>query len=244
MRNNKIVVIVGATGAVGVGAAKFFAAQDSYGRVVLVGRSEEKLRGLRDQIPESEEKIEVVGGCDVRHADQVHQALAKVKAIVKDELLDTVVFSVVTPTKFHDVNSVLETTETETLMEGLNSKVGGALNVLKAFVPVMRKNGTIFVTNGGAGTLGIIPIFTETGIVSCTLHSLVHHLSANVRDKHGVLITSVVIAGGVMEDDIPSSKIAGLLFDWSERNFTNPDAWKDEEHIISEKMKFFQIDPK
>lgn len=83
----------------------------------------------------------------------------------------------------------------------------GALNVLKAFAPAMRKNGSMFITNGGAGIVSIYPLFSETGIVSRTLQSLINHLSCHTRDKNGALISSVAIAGAVKDDALPSSMI-------------------------------------
>ncbi|WP_339229505.1 SDR family oxidoreductase [Oceanobacillus sp. FSL K6-2867] len=188
---DKVIIIMGASSGIGEATAKLLAAKGA--KLVIAGRREERLKEIKDSIPEADLHCKTA---DVSSYEQVKSVidLAMEKFGRVDVLFNN---AGIMPT-----GPLIETRRDE-WQQMLDINVTGVLNGIAAALPIMveQKNGHIISTDSVAGH-----VVYPNSAVYCGTKFAVRAIMEGVRQEHRLdNIRSTIISPGTVATELAQS---------------------------------------
>ncbi len=190
---SKIALITGATSGIGLACAKFLA---TYGvNLIVVGRDEQKLRNLTNELSNHEISIECI--CvDVRDRDSVKEKLGDLNV---DILINNAGLAL-------GLDAFYEG-DIDQWEEMIDANLKGLLYVSRAIVPNMKKRAMGHIINIGsiAGEMAY-----PGGNVYCATKAAVHSLSQSMNiDLQGTGVRVSNVAPGAVDTNFSNTRFDG-----------------------------------
>lgn len=184
---NQLLTIVGMGTGISQGVAEKFGAEGY--AVAMIARNEEKLRTFQKELQAKGITSECFPA-DAGDADSLQQAFAK----IQETMGDTSVL-LYNAAVLKRVNILEETADS--IASDFKVNVGGALEAVKAVLPIMESHGegTILLTGGGL-SLNPSPLYGSLSIGKAGLRSLAGTLFVQLKESP-IKVVTVTIAGFV-----------------------------------------------
>jgi short-subunit dehydrogenase len=141
---NKIAIVTGASGGIGLATAKLLAKEGA--KVALVARNEEKLSGLCREIPESMFVVaDMTKSKDIKNmVSEVYKHFGRIDILINNA--------------GQGYDASIEKTDLDTFRQIFELDVIGPLVAMQEVIPVMRKQGQGSIINVSSGTaLMVLP---------------------------------------------------------------------------------------